>query len=194
MNPKSPPHFPCLDRNLGLDSYSPFVSTRRNEFIGWISTTVLAAAGYFIISRTGSLPWVHILLFSFFLAASAAISLANWIDRKIVITVTEKELEYNSPLRQCKATWDSIEIIRILPFNRGLRVFVQAGSDHFTYRIQTSDPSVTKQHQAGSILGGDLLTSRILSYSGFTDPVWQDGYWEYTANTQDTSDQDMEGS
>ncbi|MBN1266860.1 MAG: hypothetical protein JXA25_15295 [Anaerolineales bacterium] len=180
MNPK-PPVFPQADRNNPAAIYRPVSTSRRNELLSWISAAALAVSGYYTIYRTGRLPWLHSLFLGIFLTASAAISLANWLDRETSITSSEQGIEYSSPLRHCTMAWQSVEIVRILTFNRGFRIFVQSGKDHFTYRTISPGVSKSEPDQPGIILDGDLLTAQILEQGCFSFPIWQDGYWEYRA-------------
>ena len=194
MNLKSPLAFPQIDRENMFGSFIPLSPSNRNELLSWASTGALAVAGYFIFTRTGSLSWFHSLFLGVCFVVSAAISLANWLDRNTQIKTSTEGLEYHSPLRRCQMSWQTLDIVRILPFDRGLRIYVQAGNDHFTYRTDKPENKESERRQTGTIQNGNILTAQILANSNFSEPVWMDGYWEYCSEEVISNEKENSGT
>jgi len=179
MNPHTPPIQPATAPAQTTASYRPPLPARRSEVLSWTGSAALAASAAFSIFRTGSLSWVHGLFLGIVLLVSASLSLANRLDRLTVITLSADGLDYSSPLRSCSMRWQDIGVVRILQYDHGIRVFIQSGREHFTYR--TTVPGITRPtaRTAGNIVDGELLTAAILASASFAAPHWQDGYWEY---------------
>lgn len=113
--------------------YTPEPAPRSGEGNAWILTFLVFIIWLFL--RLSNQPVTGSVTFflGFLFLASALISFGNWVDRRTVITMDGKGVDFRNGIRRVSMAWDEIEEVRVKPAVWGKRVQVLGHNKRFDF-------------------------------------------------------------
>jgi hypothetical protein len=115
--------------------YRPVLLSRRGEVTAWILALV-AGGSYFLFWRLGTnLSWMAVVFVGIFFLSAASISLGNWMDRRTMIRIGPRGIEYQNGLRRTDFAWGEVSQVQISPSRFGDQVHVIGERSHFRFRL-----------------------------------------------------------
>jgi hypothetical protein len=148
-------------------TYTPELLPRQGELTAW-GLAVAAACGLFFLSRQESLPFWAWFLFAILAFSAMSISLGNWMDRKTMLRIDERGVDFENGLRKTRMDWDNILEIRTAPARWGTSVEVISNHNHFAF---TTLGEMKFQGQVRSKTGfpaGKEILDELLCSAGLT--------------------------
>ena len=142
-----------MDSSSERRVFHPELASRRGELIAWGSAVLVNGTwiGLLLFGQPLSF-WLLILGIPLFLVA-VGISLANWMDRKAVITLDTEGIFFSNGLRRVQLKWFEIQEVRVLPAQWGRKVQVFGEQSYFGFHT----------------LGEVKANGRVLGRTGFVD-------------------------
>jgi len=117
-----------------FQEYQPELVSRRGEALAWVST-LLVALGIIILILSGQgLSWLVVLLQVILFLSAAIISLGNWSDRKTVLRLDDRGIDFRNGLRRVQLNWSEVKEVRVTPSPWGKKVQVYGEQNHFSFR------------------------------------------------------------
>lgn len=118
----------------GAVEYRPELIPRRGERVAW-GLAILACIAWLVLSLAETPVHAAIpMLAGFLILAGALISLSNWVDRRTVLRLSSKGLEFENGLRCVRLSWQEVQQVHVLPSNLGDKVRVVGKNTYFSFR------------------------------------------------------------
>lgn len=161
--------------------YKPIPNSRRNEILAWAFSCVLTAA--MIISPetffVRSVAWFMVIFFGL---SAIFMSIGNWTNRKMWISVEKDKIKYSNGFREVGIEWKKIERVEIYKRNFGDKIRVISGNILFSFDTYGEMIVDGKVRERVGFIEGRKIFEMILSKSGLDGSELKQvrGYSYYT--------------
>ena len=149
--------------------FHPENISRRAEATLWALAILSLAALVLLRSRiAGVSPWymVFVVLLAF---SAASTTLGNWMDRKTVLILRLKGLDFRNGLRNVTLNWDEIQEVQVFPSRWGKQAHVVGSHAHFSFRTLSE---LTHRGETRAKMGfaqGEYIIEQIVNNSGLKE-------------------------
>jgi len=145
----------------------------------WVLAILSLAALILLRSRiAGVSPWYTVFVVLMVLSA-ASTTLGNWMDRKTVLILRPKGLDFRNGLRNVSLNWDEIQEVQVFPSRWGKQAHIVGNHAHFSFRTKSE---LTHQGEIRAKMGftqGEYIIEQIIKNSGLQKTDQTGNGWYY---------------
>jgi hypothetical protein len=159
--------------------FHPEKISRRGEATMWALAIVSLGAWILLrSSTTAASPWYTVFVLLLILSA-ASTTLGNWMDRKTVLILRPKGLDFRNGLRDIALAWDEIQEVQVIPSRWGKQAHIVGHDSHFSFRTRSELTHKGKIRAKMGFSKGDYIIEQILNQSGLqeTDQTGKGRYY-----------------
>ncbi|KPK95266.1 MAG: hypothetical protein AMJ88_01260 [Anaerolineae bacterium SM23_ 63] len=169
-----------LDEDNILSSeeiFRPMPPNRRGEFIAWSCAIVIGLVSGAVFWQSRHISSLAIFLLIFFFVSAVLISFGNWMESHTLITLSPKQVVYQSPVRKVTLELEDIDELWVSYAGRGWRVAIRGAGGFFTYRTAAHLGGRFDQVVSIGIEQGERLAGFIRSMAQLSSPVLESDAW-----------------
>jgi hypothetical protein len=159
--------------------FRPVLLSRRGVLIGWGLALLLTATWLFLTFTGREAPAALTFLNAFLYAASASISLGNWMDRRTVIRLDDGGVTFDNGLRHTRLEWQDIRQVQVLPSNWGRKVRVIGSQAYFGFRTLGEVKVQGETKGRMGFVEGEKILRQILKRAGLRKTEQQGTIYYY---------------
>jgi hypothetical protein len=149
-------------------TFRPALTSRKGEIGSWVSFFIAVFSGWVLLRQGSSLVWFIALFAALFLFVAIGTTLANWMERKTILTIQPEGVFFTNGLRRVFLKWEEIKELRILPARWGNSVHVIGDQAHFHYLLGGQVSVMGRGRERIGFTQGEQILKILMSRTGLT--------------------------